>query len=203
MRVQLRIVAGSLRGRKIACQVNAKLGIRPTPDRVREALFNILADSVMDRPFIDVFAGSGVVGLEAISRGAQPVFFIERDLRQVQEIHNYLEEWRVVELARLTRADAYRWARAWEAPGEPVTVFVSPPFADFQRRTDELLELLDAFASSAASGSRIILQAERHSELDGHPALSAWEARAYGRNLLLLHTCGGGPLTEPPGCAEP
>lgn len=187
MRVQLRIVAGSLRGRRLACQVNAKLGIRPTPDRVREALFNILGDSIIDRPFIDVFAGSGVVGLEAISRGARPVIFIERDLRQAHDISRYLEEFGVADLARITRADAYRWARAWEAPGEPVTVFVSPPFADIQRRTDELLELLDAFATKAAVGSRIVLQAERLSELDGHAVLTEWEQRAYGRNLLLFH----------------
>src|SRR5207248_7759080 len=63
MRVQLRIVAGSLRGRKILCQVHPAL--RPTPQMVREALFSILGNAVPDRPFVDVFAGTGANGMEA------------------------------------------------------------------------------------------------------------------------------------------
>src|SRR6516164_979429 len=73
MRTQLRIVAGDLRGRKLLCTVNAF--VRPTPQRVREALFSILGDAVPDRHFVDVFAGTGVVGLEALSRGAKHAFF--------------------------------------------------------------------------------------------------------------------------------
>ena len=79
MKTQIRIVAGSLRGRKLTCTVNAHL--RPTPQRVREALFSILGNAVPGRPFVDVFAGTGVVGLEALSRGARSVTFVERDFR--------------------------------------------------------------------------------------------------------------------------
>src|SRR5207248_3784417 len=67
MRTELRIVAGALRGRKLHCKVGSYL--RPTPQRVREALFSILGDAVPDRLFVDVFAGTGVIGLEALSRG--------------------------------------------------------------------------------------------------------------------------------------
>src|SRR5262249_53451153 len=62
MRTQLRIVAGSLKGRKLACTVAPDL--RPMPDRVRESLFNILSEVVVDRPFFDLFAGTGAVGFE-------------------------------------------------------------------------------------------------------------------------------------------
>src|SRR5947207_15508406 len=78
MRVQLRIVAGSLRGRKILCQVHPAL--RPTPQMVREALFSILGNAVPDRPFVDVFAGTGANGMEALSRGASFAYFIEREI---------------------------------------------------------------------------------------------------------------------------
>ncbi|HYV36419.1 MAG TPA: RsmD family RNA methyltransferase, partial [Gemmataceae bacterium] len=89
MRVQLRIVAGSLRGRKINSHVSPEL--RPTPQMVREALFSILGNAVPERPFFDLFAGTGANGLEAISRGGSFVYFVERDFRLAQEIDNHLK----------------------------------------------------------------------------------------------------------------
>src|SRR5438552_3502669 len=114
MRTQLRIVAGALRGRKLAVNVNPQL--RPTPQAVREALFSILGNAVPDRPFYDVFAGTGVIGLEALSRGASTTEFVERDFRLAQEIDNRLKAFDVEEDGTVRRADAYRWAEHWEAP---------------------------------------------------------------------------------------
>jgi 16S rRNA (guanine966-N2)-methyltransferase len=186
MRVQLRIVAGALRGRKLTCNVTSDL--RPTPDRVREALFNILGDAVPDRPFVDVFAGSGVVGLEALSRGAKSVLFLERDFRLAQDIEANLRTFGYTGQAQVLRTDVYRWAASWQAP-EPVNVYVSPPFADIQKRTDDLLLLIAQLQRTMPAGSVLVLQAEKHSELDGHPALAEWEGRHYGRNLLLIWEC--------------
>src|SRR5438270_11516607 len=128
MRTQLRIVAGMLRGRKLTCNVNAHL--RPAPQRVREALFSILGNAVPDRPFIDLFAGTGVVGVEALSRGASSALFIERDYRLVQDLDGYLRKFNLARQARIYRTDAYHWIAGWRAPAEPVNVFISPPFAD-------------------------------------------------------------------------
>src|SRR6476661_7000982 len=88
MRTQIRIVAGSLRGRKLTCHVDSNL--RPTPQRTREALFSILGDAVPGRPFFDVFAGTGVVGLEALSRGASSATFVERDFRLIADLERHL-----------------------------------------------------------------------------------------------------------------
>src|SRR5437763_7422056 len=87
-KTQIRIVAGSLRGRRLTVTVHA--GLRPTPQRVRESLFSILGNAVPDRPFVDVFAGTGVVGLEALSRGASAATFVERDHRLANEIEGHL-----------------------------------------------------------------------------------------------------------------
>ena len=99
MRVQLRIVAGSLRGRKLNCHVGPDL--RPTPQMVREALFSILGNAVPDRPFYDVFAGTGANGLEALSRGASFVYFIERDFRLAQDIDHHLQAFGVAKQAQV------------------------------------------------------------------------------------------------------
>src|SRR5262249_27582075 len=137
MRTQIRIVAGSLRGRKLTCTVNPNL--RPTPQMVREALFSILGDAVPGRPFFDVFAGTGVVGMEALSGGASQATFVERDFRLIADLERHLAAFGLRGAASIARADVYRWTERWEAPPEPVTLFLSPPFADFAERNHELL----------------------------------------------------------------
>src|SRR5271163_2507231 len=117
MRAQIRIVSGSLRGRKLACVVSAEL--RPTPDRVREALFSILGNAVPGRAFVDVFAGTGVMGMEALSRGASQALFIERDIRLASDIDANLTRFKVDRLGRVYRTDAYRWASHWTPPTQP------------------------------------------------------------------------------------
>src|SRR5262245_50478442 len=126
MRTQLRIVAGSLKGRKLVCTVAPAL--RPMPEMVREALFSILGNSVPDRPFYDLFAGTGAVGLEALSRAASIATFVERDVRVANEISQHLTAFGVADRARVQRADVYRWADRWQAPAEPVNLFLGPPY---------------------------------------------------------------------------
>src|SRR5947209_3138496 len=119
MKTQIRIVAGSLRGRKLTCIVTPNL--RPTPQMVREALFSILGNAVPGRPFFDVFAGTGVVGLEAVSRGAKTVTFVERDFRLIGDIERHIAAFEVGRTANVVRGDVYGWAQRWQPPAEPVT----------------------------------------------------------------------------------
>jgi 16S rRNA (guanine(966)-N(2))-methyltransferase RsmD len=184
MRVQLRIVAGALRGRKLLCTVGP--GLRPTPQMVREALFSILGNAIPGRPFLDVFAGTGVNGLEALSRGASSALFVERDFRLAQEIDRHLRAFDLTDRGPVVRSDAYRWAQHWEAPAEPANIFLSPPFADLGQRTEQFLALVAALQARAAPGSVLVIQSERRSPLEGKPALADWEERRYGRNVLLI-----------------
>jgi 16S rRNA (guanine966-N2)-methyltransferase len=184
MRTQIRIVAGSLRGRKLSCTVSPTL--RPTPQRVREALFSILGNAVPGRPFFDVFAGTGVVGLEAVSRGSSQVTFVERDFRLIGELEQHLRAFGVEEQTRIARSDVYRWSERWETPAEPVTVFLSPPFADFERRLDELLGLVALLQQKLHLGSVLVLQSETGVDLAGLPDHGRWDVRRYGRNELLF-----------------
>jgi 16S rRNA (guanine(966)-N(2))-methyltransferase RsmD len=184
MRTQIRIVAGSLRGRKLSCTVNPNL--RPTPQMVREALFSILGDAVPGRPFFDVFAGTGVIGLEALSRGASSVVFVERDFRLSAELEHHIADFGVGAATRIARADVYRWIERWAPPAEPVVVFLSPPFADYGRRLDEMLKLMGEIEAKVHPGSVVVLQSERGVDLDGLPDRAHWEERSYGRNQLYI-----------------
>jgi 16S rRNA (guanine(966)-N(2))-methyltransferase RsmD len=184
MRTQIRIVAGTLRGRRLTCTVNPNL--RPTPQMVREALFSILGNAVPGRPFFDVFAGTGVIGLEALSRGASQSAFVERDFRLIDELERHLKEFKVTDSSRIVRADVYRWIERWQPPAEPVNVFLSPPFADLEDRPEQMLSLLEALQSRLHPGSVLVLQAEKADMLDRLPDRAAWDERRYGRNHLLF-----------------
>ena len=136
---------------------------------VREALFSILGNAVPDRPFFDVFAGTGVVGLEALSRGAASVIFVERDFRLIAELERHIAAFGVGGPARIARSDVYRWVERWQPPAEPVNVFLSPPFADFERRLDDLLGVVGELQRKVHPGSVVVLQAERGVSLDELP----------------------------------
>lgn len=184
MRVQLRIVAGQFRGRKLFTSSTPEL--RPTPQMVREALFSILGNAVPGRLFVDLFAGSGINGLEALSRGASSAIFIERDFRLAGDIEKLLRTFDVRNRARLFRTDAYRWAEFWKPPAEPVNIFISPPFADLEKRTPDLLKMLGHLQAKVPAHSVIVLQSEKGSALDNVALFTDWERRHYGRNELLL-----------------
>jgi 16S rRNA (guanine(966)-N(2))-methyltransferase RsmD len=199
MKAQIRIVAGSLRGRKVACDVNPDL--RPTPDKVREALFSILGNAVPGRHFFDVFAGTGVIGLEAISRGASRVTFLERDFRLADSLEKHLVAFDVKNRADIARTDVYRWVEHWRAPAEPVNVFFSPPFGDLEGRASDLLHLVQTVCDKAAPWSVIVLQSEEAALLDELPHREAWDDRRYGRNRLLIWVKE--PAAEASGGPEP
>jgi 16S rRNA (guanine966-N2)-methyltransferase len=135
----LRIIGGSWRGRRLRFPPQAE--IRPTPDRVRETLFNWLGPRVPGSRCLDLFAGSGALGLEALSRGAAHVTFVERDPVAVRELRARLAEWRAVG-AEVEQADALRFlgSAPQTAMAQPATdqvstaracdiVFLDPPFA--------------------------------------------------------------------------
>src|SRR5262245_43998562 len=184
MKTDVRIVAGSLRGRKVTCRVSEDL--RPTPQMVREALFSILGNAVPDRLFVDIFAGTGVVGMESLSRGAKAAYFVERDFTLADALLAHLKKFDLVKKAKLFRTDSYRWVSSFQAPAEPINIFFSPPFADLQARPAILLDAVAQLQEKVASESVIVLQSERDSPLDECAELKNWERRTYGRNVLFL-----------------
>jgi len=170
---------------------------------VREALFSILGHAVPGRPFFDVFAGTGVNGFEAVSRGASSVTFVERDFRLIAELESHIRAFGVADKARVARADVYRWAEHWKPPAEPVCVFCSPPFRDYTDRLDSLLALLSAAQDRVRPGSVLALQAERGVGLSGLPDHNAWDERTYGRNRLLFWVKEDGAADGPSVNGQP
>lgn len=182
MKTSVRIVAGTLRGRKVECDVNPDL--RPTPQRAREALFSILGGYLDGYRFVDVFSGTGVIGMEALSRGATRCLFIEKDPKLAINIERHVARFGVGLRSDILRVDAYRWAEQFIAPKEPTIVFISPPFPDFGARPADLRSLVSRLSEALVPGSILVLQAEEHDNLPGIATGDDWDIRVYGRNQL-------------------
>jgi 16S rRNA (guanine966-N2)-methyltransferase len=132
----LRIIGGSWRGRKLRFPANAAL--RPTPDRVRETLFNWVGARAQGARCLDLFAGSGALGLEALSRGAAHATFVERDGAAARELGARLSEWGAAD-ARVEHTDALAFLAGKASAFD--LVFLDPPFdSDLLPRSAVLLE---------------------------------------------------------------
>ena len=123
----LRIIAGSLGGIRLAFPKEVK--IRPTADRVREAVFNILAGRADDARVLDLFAGTGAYGLEALSRGAAQCIFVEKHRACVAAIRENLEKTRLAEKATVVPADAFSFVKKELPAAQPFDlIFIDPPY---------------------------------------------------------------------------
>ena len=167
----LRIIGGSWRGRKL--RFPAAAAIRPTPDRVRETLFNWLGGAVRGAHCLDLFAGSGALGLEALSRGAAHVRFVEQDASAVRELEARLQEWRA-QGAAVSRADALAFLAGAATPF--ALVFLDPPFdSDLLPRSAALL----AARGWLAPGALVYAESAARRPLPPLPA--GWRPLRSGR----------------------
>jgi 16S rRNA (guanine966-N2)-methyltransferase len=124
----VRVVAGRWRGRRLRSAPGREL--RPTADRLREALFSILGGSVAGAPVVDLYAGTGALGIEALSRGAARVTWVERDARRVELVRSNLAALGVEEpspSARVVRAAAGDFLRRL-APDPKLVLLADPPY---------------------------------------------------------------------------
>src|SRR4051812_23969742 len=123
----MRLTGGLDRGRKLRAPRGATT--RPTGAKVREAMFNILGPPPLE-PVLDLFAGTGALGIEAMSRGAESVFFVERDARALQALHRNLRELGLAARSRVLGADVRAALKHLSAEGVRFGwVFLDPPYA--------------------------------------------------------------------------
>jgi len=184
----VRIVAGTLRGRTID---GPKWdGLRPTSDSLRETLFNVLGPSIDGARVMDVFAGTGAVGIEAVSRGASHVRFIERDPRAIALIERNISKLGVQNVCATVRADFM----TWRSPSERCDlIFLDPPY--------ELPDLGNAVRRAAGllgAGGRLVLEHSRRREPpDGSDAaLTKYRTLTAGDSALSFYTAVTAMATE-------
>lgn len=164
----MRIIAGSAKGTRLDVARSAEL--RPTGDRQRETLFNVVRDRVERATVLDLFAGTGALGLEALSRGAATCVFVERDRRTGRTLRSNLERCRLQKHGRLITADWRAGLRRLVGEGVRFDLLLAdPPWA-----TDETDEWLTALAAVAAPGALLCLERQHGPE---PAATDGWRLR--------------------------
>jgi 16S rRNA (guanine966-N2)-methyltransferase len=162
----MRVIAGKFRSRQLKSLKG--MALRPTSDRLRETLFNVLGDRVADSFFVDVFAGTGAVGIEALSRGACRVAFIEKHAPAATLIKKNLESLEIRNNVEILSVDALHGlavlgkAERGQDAG-PDVVFLDPPYGDVEEY-DRVLSCL-GFAGLLHEGSLVIAEHRRNFEL--------------------------------------
>lgn len=151
----MRIVAGQLKGRRLDGPTWD--GLRPTSDSLRETLFNVIGASIADVRFLDVFAGTGAVGIEAFSRGATSVAFVESDARAIKLLQKNLEHVGLAGVATLIREDFMsRVGKRTGLRGPFDLVFLDPPY-----EIPAIESALERAVSLTAPTGRVILEHSR------------------------------------------
>ncbi|MBR4795128.1 MAG: 16S rRNA (guanine(966)-N(2))-methyltransferase RsmD [Lachnospiraceae bacterium] len=132
----MRIIAGSLR--HLILETPKGDNTRPTQDRIKETLFNMLQDRLYDIRFLDLFSGSGGIGLEAISRGASECIFVENNKEAIKCIENNIKKTKTEDKAHLIKGDVF--ITIPQLKGEFDIVFMDPPYGhEYEKRAMELL----------------------------------------------------------------
>ncbi|MDP2168038.1 MAG: 16S rRNA (guanine(966)-N(2))-methyltransferase RsmD [Thermodesulfovibrionales bacterium] len=189
----MRIVAGSLKGRKIpakAAGASLKGGLlRPTCSKVRESIFNILGEKVKDSVFVDLYAGTGAVGIEAMSRRAKTVFFVESEGKRASGIEGMLSGCGCRPGAVIVRKKASAFIRDALREGfRADIIFLDPPY--YSEELDNTLNLLSDGRLLKEGG---LVMAEHHSKKilpEETGALMRRKSYKYGDTSLTLYKAG-------------
>lgn len=185
----MRVIAGSARG--VPLRVPPGLRVRPTSGRVRTSLFSILGESVVGARVADLFAGSGALGIEALSRGAAFCCFVENARPALAALRENLAKTRLADKAEVLPCDAFAATPQLAARGPFGLVLLDPPY---RLVNTGFASFLEALAALLAPGGKLVVQHDSRTPLPlplGHLALS--DQRTYGGTTLsfLAHTAGG------------
>jgi 16S rRNA (guanine966-N2)-methyltransferase len=179
----LRVIGGSLRGRKIAYSGDPRT--RPMKDRTREAIYNLLGERPKNALAVDLFAGTGALGIEALSRGAGSAVFFEKHFPTADMIRRNLDELKLKDRSTVLAGDTFLHWKRMQRDGHaldvarPWIVFVSPPYDFFVDRSAEMLTLILDVLTMAPAESLMVVEADGRFDFATLPDSLAWRVREY------------------------
>ena len=179
---ELRIIGGLHRGRKLVYSGDPRT--RPMKDRVREAVFNLIGSDVAGKVALDLFAGTGALGLEALSRGALGALFLEQHFPSADLIRRNAASLDLTDKIEVAPADTFIYfRRGVNLPGmfqsSAWIVYCSPPFEFYLSRRDEMLDLIGKLLAAAPAESLFVVESDARFEFDALPEAESWDVREY------------------------
>ncbi len=176
--LSLRIVGGKFRGHKIAYHGDPVT--RPMKNRVRESIFNLIGPGVRQLHAIDLFAGTGALGLEALSRGGLSATFVERHFPTAKGIQKNIDQLNLGDQSTLARANVFAWMRdAKQFPPAPWLLLCAPPYDYFVSENEAMIQLIERCLEVSAPESRIVVESDARFETNQLPKHALWDVRHY------------------------
>jgi 16S rRNA (guanine966-N2)-methyltransferase len=184
----MRVIGGSLRGRRLSAFKGVR--IRPTTDRVREAVFNIITALLPRSRALDLFAGTGAMGIEALSRGVDEAHFVDSNSTSVEIIKKNIEELGLSERAKIIKKDVDGFLDTITKSAERYDLlFIDPPY-----NAGITVQTLEKVAASEAleKGAIVVVEAGKHEPIEGEildrgfSGLTQIDFRKYGDSLIYI-----------------
>jgi 16S rRNA (guanine966-N2)-methyltransferase len=180
----MRVISGSAKGIQLA-SVPGK-STRPITDRVKEALFNIIGMDVIEKYFLDLFGGTGAVGIEALSRGADHATFLEVNYRAYKVILQNLKTTELIDYGTVLKKDAFAFLREEPTQGFDY-IYIAPP--QYQGLWIKTMNTLDENPTWSAPGGEVIVQIHPKELVDeyGYANFTEFDQRSYGDTMLIFY----------------
>jgi 16S rRNA (guanine966-N2)-methyltransferase len=189
---EVHIIGGTFRGRRL--EYHGDPLVRPMKHRTRESLFNLISTECTGCHAIDLFAGTGALGLEALSRGAIRATFIEKHVPSSKAVEANIRSLGVEDRATLLVTSAFLWAKrdlaSAAADAIPWLVFCSPPYVFFHEKQAEMLDLIGRIRDQSPVGSILLVEADDPFDFEllrGDAAgeeYQAWDVRSYAPAVI-------------------
>jgi 16S rRNA (guanine966-N2)-methyltransferase len=175
---RLRVIGGKLRGRTIP--YDGDTGLRPMKERVREAVFNLVGPRVVGKHVMDLFAGTGAMSFESISRGAASATVFERRFPTIKLIESAAAEFGISNQITVSPGDTFIWAKkVTQTPQIPWLIFCCPPYELYVSRRDDLFELIHGLWNSALENSVLVIESDERFNPEELLPESIWDTRRY------------------------
>lgn len=177
-----------MRGREI--HYDGDPATRPMKDRVREAAFNLLGPTIKDKQVIDLFAGTGAMAFEAISRGASSAVLIERRFPNARLIRETAAELKIADKIDIFSGDTFNWVhRVMVATETPAVVFCCPPYDFYLECWPQLSAMIDRILELIPPSSMLLVESDGRFDTTQLPPVE-WDVRAYPPAVLSLSEIG-------------
>ncbi len=173
----MRVIAGVARG--VPLQAPRDRGTRPITDRIKETMFGILGERVPDGRVLDLYAGSGAIGIEALSRGAATAHFVERGREAVRIIGANLERTGLARRAEVRAMDVLRFLASVPAGAAYDLAFLDPPYEE-----RAILAPLERLVPLLAPGATVVVKHFWRTEVPPVEGLRPWRVRRFGESAL-------------------
>lgn len=176
-----------MRGRKLEFMPDPRT--RPMKQRVRESLFNLLGPEIEGKHAIDLFAGTGALGIEALSRGAASAIFVERHFPTAETLERNLAALELDEVGKVLPANSLLWSkRLPELPTIPWVVFCSPPYDLYLQQEPEVMALVTTLLDAAPVSSLFAVECDVRFDTARLPLADQWDVREYPPAVLAVMT---------------